>query len=65
MIGGRVEDDETPMEAAIRECHEELGDQAIFDSTKLQLVMEFDEMVRGQYMDEQIAQKELAFASTP
>ena len=44
MIGGRVEDDETPMEAAIRECHEELGDQAIFDSTKLQLVMEFDEI---------------------
>ena len=44
MIGGRVEDDETPMEAAIRECHEELGDQAIFDPTKLQLVMEFDEI---------------------
>lgn len=44
MIGGRVEEDETPMEAAIRECHEELGDQAIFDSTKLQLVMEFDEI---------------------
>ena len=44
MIGGRVEEDETPMDAAIRECHEELGDQAIFDSTKLQLVMEFDEI---------------------
>ena len=25
MIGGRVESGETPLEAAIRECHEELG----------------------------------------
>ena len=32
MIGGRVEDGETPLEAAIRECHEELGDEAIFDT---------------------------------
>ena len=26
MIGGRVEEGETPLQAAIRECHEELGD---------------------------------------
>ena len=44
MIGGRVEDDETPLEAAIRECHEELGKEAIFDESKLELVMEFDEI---------------------
>lgn len=44
MIGGRVEDDETPMNAAIRECHEELGEKAVFDPTQLQLVMEFDEI---------------------
>ena len=44
MIGGRVEDGEAPLEAAIRECHEELGDEAIFDSTLLELVMEFDEI---------------------
>ena len=31
MIGGRVEKDETPLQAAIRECHEELGNEAIFD----------------------------------
>ena len=31
MIGGRVEEGETPQEAAIRECHEELGKDAIFD----------------------------------
>ena len=31
MIGGKVEDGETPLKAAIRECHEELGDKAIFD----------------------------------
>ena len=44
MIGGRVEDGETPLEAAIRECHEELGSKAIFDERKLELVMEFDEI---------------------
>ena len=44
MIGGRVEEGETPFEAAIRECHEELGDEAIFDSSLIELVMEFDEI---------------------
>ncbi len=44
MIGGRVEDGETPLEAAIRECHEELGKDAIFDNSLIELVMEFDEI---------------------
>ena len=44
MIGGRVEEGETPLEAAVRECHEELGNEAIFDSNKIELVMEFDEI---------------------
>ena len=44
MIGGRVEDGESPLEAAIRECHEELGNEAIFDSSLIELVMEFDEI---------------------
>ena len=44
MIGGRVEEGETPLEAAIRECHEELGTEAIFDEKLLELVMEFDEI---------------------
>ena len=44
MIGGRVEDGETELEAAIRECHEELGSKAIFDETLLELVMEFNEI---------------------
>lgn len=44
MIGGKVEDDETPLEGAIRECHEELGDKAIFDEKLFQQVMEFDEI---------------------
>ena len=44
MIGGRVEKGETPLEAAIRECHEELGPYAIFDPNKIELVMEFDEI---------------------
>ena len=44
MIGGSVEDNETPLEAAIRECHEELGKNAIFDEDKFKLIMEFDEI---------------------
>lgn len=43
-IGGCVEEGETPLEAAIRECHEELGGNAIFDDNLLELVMEFDEI---------------------
>ena len=44
MIGGRVEENETTLQAAIRECHEELGNKAIFDESKLELVMDFDEI---------------------
>lgn len=44
MIGGRVEENETPLEAAIRECHEELGEDAIFDESLLTQEMEFDEI---------------------
>ena len=44
MIGGRVEESETPLEAAIRECHEELGHDAIFDEKLFELLMEFDEI---------------------
>lgn len=44
MIGGRVEDGENPLDAAIRECHEELGDKAIFDESKISLVMDFKEI---------------------
>ena len=44
MIGGRVEENETPLEAAIRECHEELGSKVVFDANKFKLVMEFDEI---------------------
>ena len=45
MIGGGAEENETPLQAAIRECHEELGEQAIFDESLFELVMEFDEIV--------------------
>lgn len=44
MVGGRVEDGESPLEAAIRECHEELGSHANFDEKNFRLVMEFDEI---------------------
>ena len=44
MIGGRVEEGETPIDAAIRECQEELGDKAIFNPEHIELVMEFDEI---------------------
>lgn len=44
MIGGRVEDGETPLDAAIRECHEELSDSCKFDENLFELVMDFDEI---------------------
>ena len=44
MIWGSVEEWETPLDAAIRECHEELGDKAIFHPELIELVMEFDEI---------------------
>lgn len=44
MIGGKVEEGEKPLDAAIRECHEELGSKAIFDENKFELVMNFEEI---------------------
>ena len=44
MIGGKVEKSESPLEAAIRECHEELGPKVIFDNKCFELIMEFDEI---------------------
>ena len=44
MIGGKVEEGETPLKAAIRECHEELGDKAKFNEQNIELVMDFDEI---------------------
>lgn len=44
LIGGRIEENETPIKAAIRECHEELGNNAKFDINLFEQVMEFDEI---------------------
>ena len=44
MVGGKVEKNETPLIAAIRESHEELGSDVILDETKFQFIMEFDEI---------------------
>lgn len=44
MIGGSVEDGESTLQAAIRECHEELGENAIFDESKFEFVMDFLEI---------------------
>lgn len=44
MIGGSIEKGETPLQAAIRECHEELGENAIFDENNFEFVMDFHEI---------------------
>lgn len=44
MIGGKVEEGETPLQAAIRECHEELGTKAKFEPEHFKLIMDFDEI---------------------
>lgn len=44
MIGGGVNEFETPLEGAIRECYEELGSGVKLDESKFELVMEFDEI---------------------
>lgn len=44
MIGGKVENGETPFQAAIRECKEELGNEVILDKNKFIQVMDFDEI---------------------
>ena len=44
MIGGSVEKGETTLQAAIRECHEELGENAIFDENNFEFVMDFQEI---------------------
>ncbi len=44
MVGGSVEENETTLQAAIREIREELGDKAIFDPTKIEFLMDFDEI---------------------
>ena len=44
MIGGSVEKGETTLQAAIRECHEELGDKALIDETLFKEVMNFEEI---------------------
>lgn len=36
MIGGKVEQGETPLQAAIRECKEELGEKVQLEEEKIQ-----------------------------
>ncbi|MBR6689125.1 MAG: NUDIX domain-containing protein [Clostridia bacterium] len=44
MIGGSVEEGETTIQAAIRECHEELGANVILDENCFEFVMDFQEI---------------------
>lgn len=44
MVGGSVEEGEEILDAAIRECYEELGDRAIFAPGNIKFLMEFDEI---------------------
>lgn len=44
MIGGKVEDGETILNAAIRECREELGNKVVLNEELFKLIMDFDEI---------------------
>jgi len=44
MIGGRVEEGELPIEAAIRESYEELGNGVTLDTSLFKFVMDFEEI---------------------
>ena len=43
VVGGSVEEGETFFEAAVRECHEELGDKAVFEPNNIRFLMDFEE----------------------
>lgn len=43
MIGGRTEKGELPLQASIRECHEEVGEKALFYYNNLEFIMDFIE----------------------
>lgn len=47
---GKVELGENILDAAIRECHEELGNNAIFDESKFKFIMDFDEIASSDNM---------------
>lgn len=44
LVAGKIETGETPFEAMIREAHEELGLNAIFDENCFEQILEFDEI---------------------
>ena len=47
---GKVEEGETTLQAAIRECHEELGNNALFDESKFKFIMDFEEIASSDNM---------------
>lgn len=44
LVAGKIENDESPLEAMIREAHEELGEKAIIDEAAFEQILEFDEI---------------------
>ena len=44
LVAGKIEVGETPLEAIIRESHEELGNKALFDESAFEFIMDFNEI---------------------
>lgn len=44
LVAGKIEVGESPIEAMIREAHEELGENVVFDENAFEQILEFDEI---------------------
>ena len=52
LVAGKIEVGESPIEAMIREAHEELGENVFFDENAFEQILEFDEIASSDNVTE-------------